>query len=284
MAKIKLKGRRLQTREKMIESAIENIREYHQLGHELAGKGKRNVYDEHVIEDHAARLHFTPDYIWKARQFADPRSGFSEAELDTLCEKLESIQGGQDQDKPVFGRTHIMRLMALPTKEQKIHVAMQAIEKAWSIRVLMMEIRRRNEPLGLRGRRRSIPEDHDLFFVHLEGVCDKWRRWRNAIERNYNEAQERRKKQKDASPLSPCAKLMATIVEACKDLDENLDAWTAKEIKKEGWPGDDDIAKYIAAACMSVGRLHRAALAKTDQIRRAARKAEEANGGKRTRG
>ncbi|MEI7684386.1 MAG: hypothetical protein WCL32_05115 [Planctomycetota bacterium] len=236
------------------------------------------------MEEKADESDVTADFLWKAQQFADPKNGFSQDDLDALCEELRRVQGGAQKGKqPVFGRTHIMRLMALPTKEKRIDVAMRAISEAWSIRILMMEIRRRNEPLGLRGRRRSIPADYDLFFVHLEGVCDKWRRWRNAIERNQKEAQKRRREQKDVAPLSPCATLMSTIVEACLELDDDLDAWTAKAIKKEGWPGDDDIAKYIAAACMSVGQLHRAALAKTDQIRREARKAEEAKGGKRAR-
>lgn len=168
-----------QTRRALVASAVKNVRAFHELGRSLPAKEPhRDGYGQGTVATEAERHGLNPDTIRKARQFADPLSGYTVAEVNELCRTIRDVQA--DQDGPVFGRTHLIRLLSVPKKERG-KVQQSAIENGWSTAELEAHIATRFGSRRDGGRKRRVPADVLGVLAQLEGLCEGWRRWAEAV-------------------------------------------------------------------------------------------------------
>ena len=86
------------------------------------------------------------------------------------------MQGAQAVSKPVFGRTHVLRILSVPKRGRK-GLQAAAIRGAWSTAELEAEIAARYGSRKDGGRRRRIPADTPGLLAQVEGQCEAWRRW-----------------------------------------------------------------------------------------------------------
>ena len=160
--------------------AVDSIRELHSIGRSLNAPASGTEDSGRMsIADVAAREGMNADTVRKARRFADPDEGYTPAELDDLCEQIRRVQGAQAVSKPVFGRTHVLRILSVPERGRK-GLQAAAIRGAWSTAELEAEIAARYGSRRDGGRKRRIPADTLGLLAQVEGQCEAWRRWHAA--------------------------------------------------------------------------------------------------------
>ena len=170
------------SRDQRIDDAVKEIEWFHDLGKELLEK-LRKAPDEDKGKMTAAeveRLELNPQTLYKARQFADPKAGYTRQEVRDLCRMLTRQKGNGDEKSPVFGRSYVVRLLPLP-KHSRAELQAAAIEQAWGYRRLGLEIAKRSPRRKPGGRRRKIPGDLLGLLAQVEGMCETWRRWRHDL-------------------------------------------------------------------------------------------------------
>lgn len=179
-----------QTRRQQVAAAVKAVRAFHELGRSLPAKqSHRDGYGRGTVAVEAGKHGLNPDTVRKARQFADPVSGYTAAEVNALCRSIRDTQEGQDG--PVFGRTHLIRLLSVP-KKQRAMVQASAIENGWSTAELEAHIATRFGSRRDGGRRRRVPSDVSGVLVQLDGLCEGWRRWAEAVVGDEHSDQKRR--------------------------------------------------------------------------------------------
>ena len=160
-----------------VTAAIKTIREFHALGRSLPKKtSHKDGYGAGMVDAEARKRGVNPDTVRKARQFADPVTGYSREELVKLCLVLREVQTTQDRSKASFTRSHIVRLLSVQ-KRERAELQNEAILNGWSTAELDSQIATR---YGIRrdgGRRRRIPADETGRLANLEQMCESWRRW-----------------------------------------------------------------------------------------------------------
>ena len=130
-------------RRQKVEEAVEAILDFFDLGRSLPRKlPHKEAYDQSIVDREAKRRGINPDTIRKARQFADAPTGYSEAEVQALCRLIREVQNDREVGEPVFGKTHLIRLLSVPKRTRQA-LARRAIEKSWSVADLEAEIARR---------------------------------------------------------------------------------------------------------------------------------------------
>lgn len=208
-----------QTRRQQVAAAVKAVRAFHEFGRSLPAKqSHRDGYRQGTVDAEAEKHGLNPDTVRKARQFADPERGYTVAELNALCRSIREVQEGQDG--PVFGRTHLIRLLSVP-KKQRAKVQASAIKNGWSTADLEAHIaaafgRRRHG-----GRNRQVPPDLMGVLVQLEGLCESWRRWAAAVTPPDGDAP----RQRDTERVRMPAKLLETVASATRaiaDLHEQV--------------------------------------------------------------
>lgn len=178
-----------QTRRQQVAAAVKAVRAFHELGRSLPAKAShKDGYGQGTVTVEAEKHGLNPDTVRKARQFADPVSGYTVAEVNALCRSIRDVQEGQDG--PVFGRTHLIRLLSVP-KKQRGKVQAAAIENGWSTAELEAHIAARFGSRRDGGRKRRVPSDLPGVLVQLEGLCEGWRRWAEAVVGDESDDQER---------------------------------------------------------------------------------------------
>jgi hypothetical protein len=179
-----------QTRQEQVAAAVKAIRAFHELGRSLPVKAShKNGYGQGTVE--AEKHGLNPDTVRKARQFADPVSGYTVAEANALCRSIRDMQ--EEQDGPVFGRTHLIRLLSVP-KKQRAKVQTAAIENGWSTADLEAHIATRFGSRRDGGRKRRVPSDLPGLLVQLEGLCEGWRRWAEVVVGDEDDQQRKGRK------------------------------------------------------------------------------------------
>jgi hypothetical protein len=168
-----------QTRRQQVAAAVKAVRAFHELGRSLPViASHKNGYGQGTVTAEAEKYGLNPDTVRKARRFADPVSGYTVAEVNTLCRSIREVQ--EEQDGAVFGRTHLIRLLSVP-KKQRAKVQTLAIENGWSTAELEAHIAARFGSRRDGGRKRRVPSDLPGVLVQLEGLCEGWRRWAEAV-------------------------------------------------------------------------------------------------------
>lgn len=168
----KRNNREAKTRRVEVAAAIAAIRGFHRLGKKVP----EGLYGAHTIDVVATALKEGQDGLRKARVFADPEKGYTDNELETLCQMIQEVQGNQSPGKPCFGRSHIIKIVSVPKKKRRA-VQMAAIKGAWSYAQLTNAIKQRFGTRKAGGRRRRVPNDPIGLLTQLESLGESWRRW-----------------------------------------------------------------------------------------------------------
>jgi hypothetical protein len=166
-----------QDRKSAVAAAVRSIREFHRAGRSLPKKAPhKDAYDSGRMDAEAKRLGVNVDTARKARQFADAKSGYSKNEVDDLCRLISAVQTDQGDDRSVFTRTHLIRLLTVP-KRWRAGLQATVIEKGWSVSELEAQIAARYGIRRAGGRKRRVPADVLGLLTQIERSCEAWRRW-----------------------------------------------------------------------------------------------------------
>ncbi len=162
--------------------AIRGIKDFHATGRKLPPKAShREAYNQGTIQTAGEKLGLSAEAARQARQLADPSAGYTPAELRELCDLIREVQPGQDDALPVFGKTHLIRLLSVPKPRRPV-LQRRAVRGAWPTSRLESEIAAKYGTRREGGRRRQVPQDVEGLLVQLEGVCEGWRRLLAAVD------------------------------------------------------------------------------------------------------
>jgi hypothetical protein len=118
-------------------------------------------------EAEAKKCGLNPDTLLKAWRVAEE---YEEADIEALCELVEKHAAR-------FGRTHLLRLLAVGDRARRDALAKEAVEGRWGLTRLEAAILgRRERKLGV-GRKPRVAEDEGERLAVLEGLCLRWTRW-----------------------------------------------------------------------------------------------------------
>lgn len=183
-----------------VKAATQNIRAFHDLGRALPPKPERHKdnWGRRIIGGEADLLGVNEDTLRKARAFADPDKGYTRKKLDDLCRLIREVQPvrrkvkpDQEEELPIFQRSHVIRLLSVKGKKQRLALQRKCIKEGWSTGALDREIAKRYGARRAGGRRRKIPPDLTDLLVQLEGACEGWRRWKGELSREPEEVTEK---------------------------------------------------------------------------------------------
>src|SRR5438067_2425830 len=128
-------------RRAQVEKAVKDIRAFYRLGRaslkKRPGPGKLNSRD---IDLEAERRGINPDTLRKAKQFGGL---YHSDEVDQLCRFCREQQSSMESSRPVFGKTHIIRLVSVTRKHERLRLQQQAVVNAWTVRQLQAAIAKR---------------------------------------------------------------------------------------------------------------------------------------------
>ena len=123
----------------------------------------------------AAKAGLHPDTFGKARVLADPDRGYTEDELDDLyrlCRKHGTA----------FGSSHVIKLLTVPNKAQRLAVQTEAVIGKWSQARLYAELKKRfGRRRTVGGQKPIVPVDVNHACVQITDLCARWKRWFNVI-------------------------------------------------------------------------------------------------------
>jgi hypothetical protein len=152
-----------------VQAAIASIRQYHEEGRRiLQDVSMQGSYGQGSIQAQAERRGWNPTKARKARQFAEPTTGYSPDRLNELCRLIRGY-------RPHFGISHVGILLTVPWPE-RAELQKQCMAEYWSKSELEAEIKRLYGSRRQGGRRRHVP-DRDHALVQLDEMADSWQRW-----------------------------------------------------------------------------------------------------------
>jgi hypothetical protein len=229
-----------QTRRQQVAAAVKAVRAFHELGRSLPAKAShKDGYGQGTVTLEAEKHGLNPDTVRKARHFADPVSGYTAAEVNALCRSIREVQ--EEQDGPVFGRTHLIRLLSVP-KKQRTKVQTAAIENGWSTAELEAHIATRFGSRRDGGRKRRVPSDLPGVLVQLEGLCEGWRRWAEVVVGYEGDDQERQVRKRVELPTELLSSVLAAtkaIAELHAEVNDELQTRRPKRAVRKRFRGED---------------------------------------------
>jgi hypothetical protein len=166
-------------RQERVEEAIDKLRAFHDLGR-LSLRRRPGPAKQHdrAIDREAAELGIGGDTLRKARQFA---AGYTARDLKELCRAIRAAQVTQDDASPIIGTSHIIRLLTVASPRDRVALLSEAIEHAWSVIDLNIELAKRFGLRGAGGRAPRVARDRERFYVQVEHRCESWRRWHDKV-------------------------------------------------------------------------------------------------------
>jgi|SRR5579871_6272418 len=174
-------------RREQINEAVKKIRTFHQLGRKVQRLRHTAIFGQHQIDTEAIKLRINPDTLRKARQFAEY---YNQSELNELCSYCRAEQLRMEPHQSVFGRSHVIRLVSIGSKKERLRVQRVAITNAWSVAELDEEIAKRFGRRRKGGRRPRIPAERTALLIQLDGMCETWLRWHQNAARTPGEREE----------------------------------------------------------------------------------------------
>jgi hypothetical protein len=166
-----------QARKTRVAAAVKSIKAMYALGRKIPPKrSPKEAYSQGELAGAAEKLGVSAEFARQARQLADPTAGYTREELDELCELIREVQPDQADDLPVFGRTHVVRLLSVP-KGRRGKLQRDAVASGWSSNRLAHEVGVRFGPRRHGGRKRRLPADDLGLLAQAERFCESWRRW-----------------------------------------------------------------------------------------------------------
>jgi len=159
---------RLQRRhQSRLQECLEQVRKFHGQG--LASLGRFPDRVGYGSMKAVVERGQKPEMLRKARQFANPDTGYSPGELDALVTRCEA------KVYPL-GISHVIRLLSIPKNGgQRKALEQKAIAGRWSRRRLDIEVRKVIGPQrAFAGRPCRKPENKDDALVMIAQVCRRW--------------------------------------------------------------------------------------------------------------
>jgi hypothetical protein len=155
--------------------AVREIRAYWEQGRTSLRDVPETEYREDTIGNAARGLGWNVTKLRKARQFADPESGYTPQRLDELVRLLR-------QHRPVFGISHVGTLVTVPwddadESKRRGELQRRCVEGNWSKAELVAEIKRLFGSRRHGGRKRRVAADRVGAYVQLDAMADSWLRW-----------------------------------------------------------------------------------------------------------
>jgi hypothetical protein len=170
MVKSRRKSRPKAPPDKARDSA-NRLRQLHAEGEEIhawlqenAKPGKRLI----AIQKEAARRGLNRDYVCKAVQLVDPKTGISREDFQRLCKWAE-------KHGRIVGRGFVARLLSVP-KRSRMSMAERYLKEGWSLAELDYELARRYGRRRQGGRRPRMLMSLESTLVGIEGRCLSWSR------------------------------------------------------------------------------------------------------------
>jgi hypothetical protein len=158
-----------------VDEGIRKVRAFHQLGQQsLTRYPERSEYAKGQIDAQAKAKKINADTLRKARAFASQYGKPDLDELFSLCRKHCFAPN----------TSLILRLVTLPIKKERRALQREAIVGHWTITRLNRELAARYGARRLGGRLRAIPPDKVGLLAQLETMCEEWKRWYAALQRN----------------------------------------------------------------------------------------------------
>ena len=155
-----------------VQAAIKRLRDAHARGKlllEVCPFGRSDRENTMVAEAKKHRVNL--DTAYKLRAFADERRGYTDRQLEVLCDLCE-IHGR------ALGVSFVIKFVTIHNKTERAKFQQETIVKGWSlIQVrLTLAARRGSQALhGLAGKRPKI-RDLDDFLADVAAKCVWWQR------------------------------------------------------------------------------------------------------------
>lgn len=159
---------------------VRRLREFHALGKQVlkvyetseplaSGSRRRGV-----AQTFDRRLGLKRDQVDKARQFA---AMYSDEEVDALCELVNRSDRGQ------ITKSHVIRLLAVPSKRQRDKLAKLVVREQWTVQRLGAEITKEGKS-SQGGRRPKRPATVDEALGQIQRMVRQWERWEEMMSEN----------------------------------------------------------------------------------------------------
>jgi hypothetical protein len=151
-----------------VERQIEGIQAYYDVGRQTLQQS------HHSLGEVARSLKWSEDKLRKARQLARPVTGYSPDDLQEVFALLR-------EHRPVFGPSHLARLVSVPWPERK-KMQRRCIQRNWSVSELATAIRKELGRRSQGGRKRRVRKGDVL--IQLDREADTWIRLVRAADRS----------------------------------------------------------------------------------------------------
>jgi hypothetical protein len=153
-----------------VEAALQVIQASHATGlTSLKARPRTQSSKTHELEEEAKTLGISVDRLRQARQFADPKSGYTVPELRQLFQHC--VKQGF-----AIGWSHILQFISIYDRKERKTLQDATIEKRWSKRQLINELKRLREPIKFGGRWKSIPDNEVYVLMQLKDLTVTWKR------------------------------------------------------------------------------------------------------------
>jgi hypothetical protein len=160
-----------------IKQIVAAIRTFYRRGKSnLRTRPGRAKHGDNELGKDALRFGVSPHVLTRARQFADPERGYTEDELDEMFVSFAKFGFA-------LGRSTVFLLASVRPKSVRAKLQQRAIKHGWTESRLHLEVIKEFGPRRVGGRWRNVPTDKTDLLVQLESECERWRRWRAAIDR-----------------------------------------------------------------------------------------------------
>ena len=154
-----------------VKHAIAKLREFYRHGQE-APVGRN--HGQHSIASAAKHAGYNEDTLRKARVFANPEVGYTQAELDELIDQLKSHKYSDKGWR--FGRTHIIRLISVKNRAERKILQDEVVDRELTCSQLDRVIRQRYGSRKRAGRHRFLPTERTELLSEIDHECDSWSR------------------------------------------------------------------------------------------------------------
>ena len=217
------------------------LRRFHALGKRSNRVGDRRKKREHAVwgtlEELGAETRAEKNRLMEARRFARL---YDEKELAFLCRL--------GQGKWKLTRTHVLQLIRVVVRQQRIDLANKCAENNWSVRELKLEIDRLGLHRAYGGRKQKPPRSTDEALLISERLLSGLIRWHSVIAPVERETSKRsrsgvkklrRTSRKGAGPRRLPDKIQVALVEIseaafglCENIRDELEKRRRKPRKK----------------------------------------------------
>jgi hypothetical protein len=174
------------------------------------------------LKSQASSFGVALEFLRKARAFADPKRGYTEAQFKRLCQACERAGF-------TMGTSFVVRLLAAPKGNQRLALQSKLIEERWSLSRLNQELAKRQQLQGRQGRRRRIPADPTSLLIQLQGICENWRRWQFHLERAPNSDKTGKVMEQKGMPKDLPKAIVESVIEVGEAIDK-LKTEVAKQL------------------------------------------------------